>query len=91
MNAPQQAFDFQYFLMTLTPGRYTDLRADDRDQSDYFAYRIEEQIDVGRIVRIGFNNKGVTAAPQFLIFLCRNHGVAGFDHNLIDFIEYRRG
>ena len=63
MNVPQQAFDFQYVMMTLTPGRQAGLGADDRDQSDHVAYRIKEQIGVSRIVHIGFNDKRITTAP----------------------------
>ena len=53
--------------MALTPGRHADLRANDGNQADHFSV-IEEQVGVGRIVHIGFNDKGITAAPQFLIF-----------------------
>ena len=53
----------------LTPGTHATLVAPLRGEGDDFAHGIEQQIDVGGIVHIGFNDKGVAPPTQGLSVL----------------------
>ena len=58
-----------------------------RRDLDGLAYRIPKQIDVGRVVHVRLNDKGVTASLEAFCWTFFYQHVPGLDHLLIDAIK----
>jgi hypothetical protein len=54
---------------------------------DGLAHRIEEQVDVGRIMHVGLDHEGVTAHREGIVRTFFDQGMAGTHHRLVDAVE----
>ena len=66
LGGTQVALDQAQVVGVLPPGGETTQLAPLRGEGDDFAHGIEQQVDVGWIVHMGFNDKGVAAPTQGL-------------------------
>ena len=59
-------------------------------EGDDFAHRVQQQVDVGRVVGIGFNDKGVAPPTQGFGSLFFYQSVPGMDDELVNLIQQLR-
>src|SRR5450830_289907 len=87
LRVPHGLFDLAHVVGRLPPVAHAPFFTPVRGQSDGFAHGIEQQIDVGGVVDVGLNNKGVAAPTQGFVALFFYQYMACCNNELIDFIK----